>query len=409
VIALVGGWLCDPSQGWDGPADVYLRERRVEAVLPHGAPAPDGAWDLVDCTGLLVVPGPIDTLCRLSLRPDPWREDVATLAEAAAAGGYTAVLAYTGSADPAAIASLRAADLPVRILPVAALSREGRLAELGLLADAGAVAFSDWPEPVRHASLMRRALEYAGWLGRPVVVRPEDPDLAAGGVMHEGALSFALGLRGIPAAAEAVAVARDAALQRAFGGRLHFAALSAADSLAALGEATASVTAHHLALTEEAVRGYRTAAKLAPPLRTEADRAALVAAAAAGRLSLASGHDPCAPEEKACEYDYARPGAAALETAPALALEVLGPAAFVAAACVGPARAFGLPGGTLAPGAPADVAAFRAHEDWVVEPERLRSRGRATPLAGRRLLPRPAFTVCAGRLRRLPAATVTTA
>jgi dihydroorotase len=398
LIALVGGRVCDPALGLDGPADVYLRGGRVEAVLPAGSAPPPGDWRVYDCGGRLVVPGPIDTLCHVDLGADPWREDLRTTAAAAAAGGYTAILAFTGSADPAAIAAVRGMELPVRLYPVAALTREGRLAELGLLAEAGAVAFSDWPQAVRDASVVRRALEYAGWLGRTVAVHPEDPDLARGGVMHEGVLSFALGLRGIPAAAEVVAVQRDAALQRAFGGRLHFTALSAADALPHLGGASAAVTAHHLALTEEAVRGYDTAAKLSPPLRSERDRQALLAAVEAGRLCLASGHRAVPPEEKACEYDYASFGAVALETALPLALELLQPRAFVQACAAGPAAAFGLPGGTLAPGAPADVAVFEPSEAWEVRPEALRARSRATPLAGRRLHWRVALTVVGGQV-----------
>jgi len=280
------------------------------------------------------------------------------LARAAARGGYTALLAFTGSADPAALAALLGRDLPVRLHPVAALTVGGRLADLGLLADAGAVAFSDWPEPVADARLMRSALEYAAGLGLPVIVRPEDPELGRGGVMHEGARSFGMGLRGIPAVAEAVAVARDALLQQAFGGRLHFAAISAAASIPLLGNATASVTAHHLLLTEAAVAGYNTAAKLRPPLRTEQDRAALLAAARDGRLLLASGHHPSPPEEKDREYDYASFGAETIGSALAVALEVLGPPAFVRATASGPRAAFGLPAGTLSPGSPADVSVF---------------------------------------------------
>lgn len=401
MIALRGGRLCDPGAGWDGPADVYLAGGLVAAVLPAGAPAPDGCWQAVPCDGLLLVPGPVDALCRVSLQPDPWREDVRSAAAAAAAGGYTAVLAYTGSADPAQIAALAAmSGLPVRLHPVAALTRAGALADLGLLADAGAVAFSDWPEPPPDAGLMRRALEYAAWVGRPVVAHPEDPGLARGGVMHEGTVSFALGLRGVPAAAETVAVARDAALQRAFGGRLHFAALSCGDSLPLLSGATAAVTAHHLGLTEDAVRGYDAAAKLRPPLRTDEDRRALLAAALEGRLLLASGHDPHLPADKDREYDYAAAGASALETALPLALGLLGPQAFVHAASRLPAAVFGLAGGTLAPGRPADLAAFAPDEEWPVDPAGFASRGRASPLAGRVLRGRPAFTCVDGRLVR---------
>lgn len=530
-MALRGGWLSDPVQGWDGPADLYLADGRVAAVQPAGAPPPPGAWEERDCTGLLVLPGPIDTFCHLGREGDPWAEDPWTLALAAAAGGWTAVVAYTGSADPAAVARWRSLDLPVRLYPVAAATDGARLAEMGLLRAAGAVAVSDPPDRLRDARLMRRVLEYAGGSGLPVVVRPEDPDLARGGVMHEGARSFALGLRGIPAAAEEVAVCRDLALQRAFGGRLHFAALSSAGALRRLqdacgaagaegaaaadagagapgaartaasapapgtadpvgngaaappparptatgapadrerhpgrgrpgeagaaaalragvggpagpgasdrgdgaGEApgrreaaadgawrspgtatgrgsddaalpapgtgvTAGVTAEHLLLTDADVRPWDASTKLAPPLRGEADRRALLWALRQGWLMLASGHRPCPPERKACEYDYAEFGASALETALAVGLELLRPAALARACSSAPAAAFGLPGGTLCPGAPADLAVFDPRAEWVVEPHALRSAGRSTPLAGRRMRGRAVLTVVGGRL-----------
>lgn len=398
MIALRGGRLCDPGLGWDGPADVYLSSEGVRAVLQPGQSPPAGRWTAVPCEGLLVVPGPIDTLCRCDPRADPWREDVRSLCAAAAAGGYTALLGYTAAAEPAEIAALRGLDLPVRLHPVAALSCDGALADLGLLRDAGAAAWSDWPGPAPGPALLRRALEYGGWLGAPVVVPAEDPDLAAGGGMAEGALSFSLGLHGVPEVAETLGVQAAAALRRACGGRLHFAALSAGSSLALLSGATAGVTAHHLALTEEAVAGYRTAAKLSPPLRTESDRRALLAAAVAGRVVLGSGHLPALPAEKDCEYDYAAFGASAVETALPLALSLLGPTAFARAAALGPARLFGLPGGSLAPGAPADAAVFALDEPWTVDPAAMRSRGRSTPLAGWRLGPRPVLTCVGGRV-----------
>lgn len=398
MIALLGGRLCDPGLGWDGPADVYLAADGVRAVRAPGDPAPPGRWTELPCSGLLVVPGPIDTLCRCDLRADPWREDMHSLAAAAAAGGYTGLLGFTGCAEPGGIAALRALPLPVRLHPVAALSRNGVLADLGLLRDAGAVAWSDWPAPAPEPDLLRQALEYAGFLGGPVVVSAEEPTLARGGVMAEGALSFALGLRGVPEAAEMLGVQAGAAVARAFGGALHFAALSCGRAVAQLGRATASVTAHHLALTEEAVRGYQTAAKLRPPLRTAADRAALLEAAAAGRLLLGSGHEPALPAEKDCEYDYAAFGASAVETALPLALSLLGAPAFVRATALGPARAFGLPGGSLRPGAPADAAVFAPHAPWTVEPVALRSRGRCTPLRGRSVPARPVLTCVGGRI-----------
>ncbi len=390
MIALVGGHLADPLLGWDGPADVYLGLDGVVAVRRPGEAAPTGEWEARDCRGLLVLPGPIDTLCRLDLDPDPWREGPEALAVAAAAAGYTAVLAHTRSTDPRRVAALAAGGHPVRFHPVAAATDGGGLADMGLLARAGAVAFSDWPAALGDAGRVRQAVAYAGALGRPLVLHAELADLVGGGVAHEGPLSFAMGLRGIPAAAEVAAVARDVAAAAGAGPPPHFAALSAASSLGVLGGASAGVTAHHLALTEQAIRGYRTEAKLSPPLRSEADRLALVAAAREGRLLLASGHASCPPEEKACEYDYASYGGPALEGALSLGLEVLGPLGLAQAASAGPARRFGLPGGTLAPGAPADATVFDPACAWTAGP--------VSPAAGRRLTGRALLTVVAGRV-----------
>ncbi len=404
MIALRGGRLSDPRQGWDAPADVYLADGRVLAVLPPGSPPPQPpsgppVWDAWDCTGLLVTPGAIDTCCVFRLDSDPWLEDPRALAEAAAAGGWTSLVVSTGTADPDVIARLVAMRLPVRLLPVAAAAPGGRLAQMGLLAQAGAVAVGGAAGWIADAGLMRRVLEYAGGSGLPVLLGPEDPALAKGGVMHEGTLSFALGLRGIPAAAEGAAVARDVLLRAAFGGRLHFAALSSGASLARLDAGvSAGVQAAHLLLTDAAVRGYDTAAKLSPPLRGEADRQALLAALRAGSLVLASGHRPVPPERKACEYDYAEFGGAALETALAVGLGLLAPPEFARACSAGPAAALGLPGGRLAPGDPADASVFDPRSEWVVRPPALRTPGCSTPLGGRRLSGRAALTVVGGRV-----------
>lgn len=389
MIALLGGHLADPELGWDGPADIYLDAVAVRAVLAPGSPPPPGDWEARDCAGLLVLPGLIDPLCRVDLDPDPWAEDPAAVAALAARAGYTALMAFTGSADPRRIAQLAQGRFAVRLYPVAALTSAGRLADLGLLARAGAVAFSDWPASVPDAGVVRQALQYAAGLERPVILHPELPELACGGVAHESAFTFALGLRGIPAAAEVAAVARDVAVARALGVRPHFAALSCAESLDVRGAASAGVLAHHLALTEAALAGYRTEVKLSPPLRTEADRQALVAAARAGHLLLASGHRFCPAEEKVCEYDYAAFGAPGLETAPALGLEYLGATGLARAGAAAPAAAFGLPGGSLGKGMAADVTVLAP--EWAWRPEE-------GPEAGRQLRGRAVLTVVGGRV-----------
>jgi dihydroorotase len=276
---------------------------------------------------------------------------------------------------------------------------------------AGIVALSDDGLPVMDAGLMRRALEYARLFGLPVIVHEEDRDLACGGVMHEGEVSVRLGLRGVPSAAEDVMVARDIALAELTGGHVHIAHVSTAGAVALVREAkargvrvSAEVTPHHLFLTDEAVRGYDTNAKMAPPLRTARDVAAVRAGLVDGTIeAIATDHAPHHEDEKACEFDQAANGVVGLETALALGLRLVAEGlldlpTLIARMSTGPARILGIAGGTLAEGAAADVTVIDPLYRWTVVPKQLRSKSRNTPFGGWDLVGRATMVFVEGRL-----------
>jgi dihydroorotase len=273
------------------------------------------------------------------------------------------------------------------------------------MAQAGAVAFSDDGSPVSNSRLMRNALAYSRVTGKPIVDHCEDVELVDGGVMHEGAVSSRLGLRGTPAESEEVAVARDLALARATGGRLHLAHLSTAAAIDLVRRAraqrvrvTAEVTPHHLTLTHEWVTGepggrtpFDTNCRVNPPLRTEEDRRALVAALLDGTIdAIATDHAPHTVVDKECEFDFAAPGLTGLETAFGLLMRLvhggeIDVETVIRLLTAGPSKAFGLEAGTLAPGAPADIVVLDPDAEWAVDPSLFHSRGKNTPLAGQRL------------------------
>ncbi len=432
TIAIRGGRVLDPSQGLDAVADVVIGDGRIVAVGPD---AGRDAADVLDASGLLVLPGLVDVHCHLREPGFEQKETIETGTLAAARGGFTTVCCMPNTEPPLDSPALlrwlreRAEQVAhVRVLPIACTTRgrQGReLADLAELAEAGAVAFSDDGDPVADPALLRRALEYASALGLPVVEHCEDRSLSAGGVMHEGWVATRLGLRGMPAAAEEAAVARALALAAETGGRLHIAHISTAGAVGLLRLArgrglavSAEVTPHHLCLTHEAVLGdgeapgglaYDTNAKVNPPLRARADADACTEALAAGVIDcIATDHAPHALEDKLCEFDLAAFGISGLETALSLCLSLVHEGRvplprLVEAMTVGPVRALGLdrhvPGlGTLAVGAPGDVAIVDLGREWTVEPERFASKGKNTPLAGRRLRGRVVCTIFGGRI-----------
>ena len=420
-LLLTGGRVLDPSQGLDAAVgDVLLVDGRVEHAGDRIG-RPDDA-DVVDCTGLVVSPGFVDVHCHLR---EPGREDVETIASgarAAAAGGFTAVCAMPNT-DPVTdnqaavgfiVRQAQRADA-ARVYPVGAitLGQKGEtLAEFGEMVAAGAVAVSDDGKPVASAQMMRTALEYARAFGIPVADHCEEPTLARGGAMNEGVMSMRLGLKGIPSEAEEIMAIRDILLARRTGGHVHLCHMSTRGSVELIRwgkergiRVTAEVCPHHLSLTEAAVEGYDTNAKMNPPLRTDDDVVALQEAVRDGTIDcVATDHAPHHYDEKEREFADAPNGIVGLETA----LGVLGTwlvepgvltyAQLVERVACAPARIFGLPGGTLRRGAVADVTVFDPARRWTVDPARFRSRGRNSPYAGRTLVGRAVRTVVGGRV-----------
>lgn len=415
-LLISGGRILDPQRGVDGEGDLLVDGDRIGEGTR--------ADRVIDARGLLVVPGLIDLHTHLREPGFEYKEDLVSGTHAAARGGFTTVVAMANTSPVSdcratvewVIGAARARAV-VNVLPVGAVSKGQKgeeLAEIGDMAAAGAVAFSDDGKPVTNGELMRCALQYAAMWGRPVIAHCEDRQLAGEGVMHLGYWSTVLGLRGIPAAAEAAMVARDIMLAELTGGRLHLAHLSTARSVELVREAkarglavTAEVTPHHLLLTDEAVAtsGFDTDTKVNPPLRTPADVAALLAGLRDGTIdAIATDHAPHHQDDKDVEYNYAASGISGLETALALVLDrlvgqgllELGQA--VRALTAGPARVLGLDRGTLAPGAPADVTVIDPSREWTVDPALFASRGRNTPFKGWKLRGQAVLTLVGGRI-----------
>ena len=423
MILLRGGRILDPSQQLDEVGDVLLSGGVVEAVGRLGEVRRDGnELETIDCAGRVVSPGFIDVHCHLR---EPGREEVETIASgarAAAAGGFTAVCAMPNT-DPVTdnqaavgfILSQARKAAAARVYPIGAISigeKGETLAEFGEMVGAGAVAVSDDGKPVVSAQLMRTALEYARTFGIPVADHCEEPTLAAGGAMNEGLTSARLGLRGIPAEAEEIMAIRDMLLARLTGGHIHLCHMSTRGSVDLIRwgkergiNVTAEVCPHHLSLTEEAVEGYDTNAKMNPPLRTLADVEALQAAVKDGTIDvIATDHAPHHYDEKEREFADAPNGIIGLETALAVNLTwlvhsgIIGLPLLVERMSCAPARLFKLPGGTLRKGAIADVTVFDPDAVWTVDPTRFASKGRNTPYAGRELRGLVELTVVDGRV-----------
>ena len=419
-VLLRGGRILDPSRGIDETGDLLVRDRLIEAY-GGSLGTPDGA-EVIDCAGAVVAPGFIDVHCHLR---EPGREDVETIAtgaRAAAAGGFTAVCAMPNTEpvtdNQAAVGfilrqAVRAGA--ARVYPIGAISvgqRGEQLAEFGEMVGAGAIAVSDDGKPVASAHLMRTALEYAQSFGIPVIDHCEEPTLAAGGSMHEGIVSARLGLKGIPAEAEEIMVARNILLARLTGGHVHLAHMSTRGSVELIRwgkdqgvRVTAEVTPHHLTLTQNACEDYDTHAKMNPPLRTVADLEALREGVRDGTIDIiATDHAPHHYDAKEREFADAPFGIVGLETALGVLLTDLVhtgiidlPTLVDRLACA-PARLFHLPGGSLAQGTPAHVTVFDPDREWSVEPSSFVSKGRNTPYAHRMLRGRALATIVDGRV-----------
>jgi len=422
AILLRGGRIVDPSQRMDSVGDLLIEKDTIESLGPTIDVGARDDVEVVDCTGRVVAPGFIDVHCHLR---EPGREDVETIAtgaRAAAAGGFTAVCAMPNT-DPvtdnqAAVGFIirQAARAGAsRVYPIGAISlgQKGEaLAEFGEMVGAGAVAVSDDGKPVASAHLMRTALEYARTFGIPVADHCEEPTLAAGGAMNEGLVSARLGLKGVPNEAEEIMAIRDILLARRTGGHVHLCHMSTRGSVELIRwgkergvNVTAEVCPHHLSLTEDAVEGYNTNAKMNPPLRSAADVEALQDAVRDGTIDvIATDHAPHHYDEKEREFADAPNGIVGLETAFAVNVTWLVASGIIALdklidkmSCA-PARIFRLAGGTLRRGNVADVTVFDPDAEWTVDPSRFRSKGRNTPYAGKTLKGRVHQTIVDGRV-----------
>lgn len=422
-LLITNGRVVDPVNGLDQETDFLLHSGRVEAI-GKGLEAPSAA-EIIDATGLVVLPGLIDMHVHLRDPGQEYKEDIISGSRAAAAGGFTAIAAMANTDpvcdDPSLIGYVRerARHAMVRIYPVGALTRglKGEeMAEMGLMLRAGAVAFSDDGNPVLNSAIMQNAMQYAGALGVTIIAHEEDLYLSAGGMMHEDTTSAVLGLRGIPAAAEETMLARDLILLKKVGGHLHAAHVSTAGSVEMLRRAkaeglpvTAEVTPHHLLLSDRFVKnsGYNTDTKVKPPLRSERDRQALWEGLFDGTIDvIASDHAPHHPDDKDVEYDFAPFGIAGLETTLPLMLneflsgrhKKLTLNLLVEKMSSNPARILNVEGGTLKKGSPADLTIVDLERSLTVKPETWYSKSRNTPFAGRRLKGIPVMTLVGGQL-----------
>ena len=440
MLLIKGGRLIDPSQAIDGIHDLLIKDGGVSGIAQHIDP-PEHA-EVIDATGMIVSPGFIDVHCHLREPGFEDKETIATGTLAAARGGFTTVCAMPNTNPTMDTAStleyvLRKArdEAAVRVLPIGCVTKQSKgkqLAEMGELAEAGAIGFSDDGNPVADSNIMRQALSYSSAMGLPVINHCEEPELFHGGSMNEGWISNRLGVKGIPNSAEDIMVARDIDLARLTGGRYHVAHLSTSGALELVRRAkdrgmtniSAEVTPHHLTLTDEAILGraaegingsgayapltpaaYDTLAKVNPPLREQTDMDAMIEGLRDGTIDLiATDHAPHNRTDKECTFHEAAFGISTLETAlgqlmslvhsgaidlPLLIEKLtLAPASFL--------RRNDL--GTLKQGAPADITIINPDTEWIVDTTQFASKGKNTPLNGATLKGRVHATLVAGEV-----------
>jgi dihydroorotase len=423
-LLLKGGRVVDPANGRDGEFDVLIEDGRI-ARIGKSLPA-DGAEVLTVKPGWIVAPGLIDIHVHLREPGQEHKETIATGVAAAVAGGFTAV-ACMPNTDPVndhpGVTELilkKAAEANLaRVYPIGAVSLSSRgeqMSELAAQKAAGCVAFTDDGRPVASALLMRRALEYAGMLGVPIVDHCEDPSLKGDGVAHEGFYAARLGLRGIPGVAESIMVERDIALAELTGGLYHVCHMSARQSIRAVRDAkargTANVTCevapHHFVLTDESLETpirYDTNVKMNPPLREAADRDAMLAGIADGTVDvIATDHAPHHADEKLVEFDRAPFGIVGLETCVPLVFDRLvhagriGVVRAIELLSTNPARVFRVPGGSLADGAVADITILAPDAPVTIRASALRSKSKNTPFDGWQLKGAVVATIVGGRV-----------
>lgn len=413
--------VIDPSRGIDEVGTVIVTDGKIaaagKAALNQGTP--QGA-DVIDCSGKTIIPGLVDGRVFIGEPGGEHRETIASASVAAAAGGVTSIVMMPDTnpvIDNVALVEfvLRTArdTASVNIFPAAAITKglDGQeMTEFGLLREAGAVAFTDGRHTIANALVMRRALTYARDFGAVVAHETQDADLASSGVMNEGLYASWLGLSGIPREAEAIPLERDLALARLTRGTYHAAKISTAMAAQAMRRAkadganvTAGVAIHNLSLNELDVGEYRTFFRLTPPLRAEEDRLAMIEAIRDGAIDIiVSSHDPQDVDTKRLPFADAAAGAIGLETLLGAALRLYHNGdvpllRLIETVSTAPAKLFGLPGGTLKPGAVADLALVDLDEPWIVSETGIRSRSKNTCFEGARLQGKVLQTMVAGR------------
>ena len=418
-LLILDGRIIDPSQGIDEVSSLLITEGKISW---RGYAPPQEDCDILHAEGLIVCPGFIDLHCHLRQPGYEEKETIESGAQAAARGGFTTICCMPNTNppldNPAAIDYVKkeaAKKGVVRVLPIGCISkgRKGEeLVDMGELAAAGVVGYSDDGSPVMSTRLMRQALDISRDLGLPIINHCEELSLSEGGQMNEGALAIKLKLPGIPAAAEEIMVARDLALSQLTGGHLHIAHVSTAGSVDLIRHAkergvkvTAEVTPHHLTLTEKEVKGYNTNAKVSPPLRTKVDNLALIQGLKERVIDIiATDHAPHAKADKKCDFARAASGISVFETALGSLLglvheERLTLTSLIAWLTVEPAKLLKNDNlGTLKIGAPADITIFDIYKEWIVDPRTFASKGKNTPLAGSVLRGKVMATIYGGKI-----------
>lgn len=423
-LLIHGGHIIDPSQGIDGIGSLLITKGKISWLARGEATPPQPDYDVLHAQGLIVCPGFVDLHCHLRQPGFEEKETIATGTRAAARGGFTTICCMPNTNPPLDnqttvdyVKSIAATEGVVRVLPIGCISRGGKgqeLAEMGELASAGVIGYSDDGEPAANSRLMRQALDYSRASDLPIIDHCEDTSLTEDGQMNEGTISTRLDLRGIPAAAEEIIVARDLALAELTGGRLHIAHVSTEGSVDLIRRAkekgikvTAEVTPHHLTLTEEKVIGYNASAKVNPPLRTKRDIQALIQGLNENVIdAIATDHAPHTEADKLCEFALAPSGISGFETALGSLMSLvhngqLSLVALIAKLTYEPSKIIGTKYGklgTLDIGASADITIFDPDLEWIVNTKDFVSKGKNTPLASSRLKGKVMATISQGKL-----------
>ncbi|MDQ6975153.1 MAG: dihydroorotase [Mariprofundaceae bacterium] len=416
-LLIRGGHVVDPAHHIDAIHDVWIHDGHIVAMGDY-----DGKPQrTIDAQGLIVCPGLIDMHVHLREPGAEWKEDIESGSRAAVAGGVTTMCCMPNTnptLDHAGVITqvkMRAQQVGLcHLHPIAAVTRHlagKQLTEMRELVRAGAVAFSDDGKPIWHAGVMRKALEYASSFGFLVIQHAEEPTLTDGGVMNEGWVATQLGVAGMPVESEDSIIARDVMLTRLTGARYHVAHISTQGAVAQVRSAQAEgllvsceAAPHHFALTEEEVIGYRSDAKMSPPLRTEKDRLAVIEGLRDGTVTvIATDHAPHHIDDKRCGLECAAFGIVGLETMLPISLMlvrdgVLTLPQLIAKMTINPAQLLNLPAGSLAKGAVADVCVFDPDATWLLNRDTLRSKSHNTPWHGKTMQGQVCYTIMAGNI-----------